>query len=80
MKNIIEIWQPRYKDNKVLIAAYKIHKGTNYLKFTKAKHLEGIIFEFDGDYALNCPLQKNGGTVVVCLPFEKLKNTGEEEV
>ena len=36
--NKIEIWQPRYKDRKVLIATYKVG-NQNSIIFTKAKHL-----------------------------------------
>ena len=46
--NVIEIWQPKYMTDTCLIAAYKV-KEDNIIKFTKAKHLEGMKFKISGD-------------------------------
>ena len=70
---VIEIWQPRYKDKKVLIATHKVANGKNYLTFTKDNRLKGIIFEFDGDEVRKCPTQANGRGTVYIYPFSKLR-------
>lgn len=70
--NIIEIWQPRYKDNTVLIATYKV-KTENYIKFTKAKHLEGRMFFITDSDIKQCPTQQNGNGRVYVVPMDLLK-------
>lgn len=57
--NRIEIWQPRYKDRKVLIAKYKVGVN-NEIVFTKAKHLEGKVFKMKGAKIEKYPLDTNG--------------------
>ena len=66
----IEIWSPRYKDNTVLIASYKVKKGRNYVEFTKAPHLTGFYWATDKDIKAS-PVQKNGKIIVYCVPFDK---------
>lgn len=79
--NTIEIWQPRYKDNKVLIATYKVKGGYNYIKFTKAKHLQGKLFRVHSTDILDCPVQRNGNANVFVVPMsalELVESTAEE--
>jgi len=77
--NVIEIWQPRYKDNTVLIATYKVKQGYNYVRFTKAKHLEGMLFRFHSTDINTNNVQRNGKALMYILPFDKLENITEEE-
>lgn len=75
-KNIIEIWAPRYMDSTVLIAIKKVVPGKNYVKFTKAAHLQGL-YEVDSDIIKSSPKQKNttklGKFIEVCIvPLDKL--------
>lgn len=76
--NVIEIWQPRYKDNTVLIATYKVKSGYNYIKFTKAKHLEGKLYRLHSTDIDNRKVQRNGNGNVYIVPFEKLELVEDE--
>lgn len=38
---MIDIWQPRWKDRKVLIACYKVGDGDVFVRFTKTPSMEG---------------------------------------
>lgn len=68
----IEIWQPRYSTNSVLIAQYKV-EPCNYITFTKAKHLQGMTFYIDGDNVRSCPLVTNGRIKCYDVPFDLLQ-------
>ena len=72
MRKILEIWQPRYKDNVVLIAKFKVCKGENLITFTKAKHLEGMVFSVEEEAIRSCPLQSNGKIDCYAVPMELL--------
>ena len=72
---MIEIWQPRYKDNRVLIAAHKVEDGVNEIIFTKAKHLEGVVFTIEGDEIRSCPLESNGKIDCYSVPLSRLKRS-----
>lgn len=74
---MIEIWQPRYKDNVVLVATYKVKPGLNYIKFTKAKHLQGMIFAINSTEVCRCATEgiegKNGAIHrMYAIPFDML--------
>lgn len=69
--NKIEIWKPRYHDNKVLIAAYKL-RGENEIVFTRAKHLAGMSFYVDAATVQSCPTTSNGSISCYEVPFDKL--------
>ena len=56
---MIDIWQPRWHDRKVLIAKYKVHEGDNEIRFTKTPSLEGI-YLIDGLAIRQSPLESNG--------------------
>lgn len=71
MQNI-EIWQPRYKDNKVLIAKYKIG-ADNLITFTKAKHLKGMRFRISGQDIQKYPITDNGKIACYEVPFDVLE-------
>ena len=81
--NAIEIWQPRYKDNVVLVAKYKVKAGLNYIKFTKAKHLAGMIFAINSTEVCRCPIEniegKNGSYhSMYAIPFDWLHRIEDE--
>ena len=68
-KNVIEIWQPRYKDRTCLIAKYKV--GTlNKITFTKAKHLQGMEFELTGAEIAKHPIEDNGKIACYVVPMD----------
>jgi hypothetical protein len=70
--NEIVIWQPRYKDRKVLIAKYKIGNH-NKVTFTKAKHLAGKEFYISGVDIINYPLEDNGKIACYAVPLDDLE-------
>jgi len=59
MSNRLEIFAPRYKDMKVLIAKYKVGFN-NEIVFTKAKHLAGKRFAIKGAKIMGYPTTTNG--------------------
>ena len=67
---MIEIWQPRWHDRKVLIAKYKVSSGKNSIRFTKAKSLLGKTFDLNGDIISQYPLETNGTIPCYAVPLE----------
>lgn len=70
---MIEIWQPRYKDDTCLIACYKVTDGMNLIRFTKAKHLLGKIFQCSSEEIRKCKTQSNGRIDVYVVPMKLLE-------
>ena len=70
---MIEIWEPRYKDNVVLVACYKVTSGENKITFTKAKHLRGMVFSIDGEDIKCYPTTSNGKIKCYEVPMDALK-------
>jgi hypothetical protein len=70
--NVIEIWQPRYKDRKVLVAKYKV-KQQNKIVFTKAKHLADKQFYLNGADASKYPIETNGKIACYAIPLDDLE-------
>ena len=71
---MIDIWQPRYSTNSVLVAVYRVVSGENQVRFTKAKHLNGMIFKFDGNAVREkCPIESNGKVACYSIPMEMLE-------
>lgn len=70
--NLIDIWSPRYKDRKVLIASYKV-KEMNKIIFTKAKHLEGREYCMSGAKIRSYPIDTNGKVQVYAVPLDDLE-------
>jgi hypothetical protein len=65
---MIEIWQPRWKDRKVLVAKYKV--GTlNKIVFTKAKAYEGMTFILQGKDIATYPIEDNGKISCYAVPL-----------
>lgn len=75
---MIEIWNPKYSTDEVLIAKYKVSPGINRIKFTKAKALKGMIFEIEGSEIMKYPVKPNGKIPCYFVPMEKLKNVTRE--
>lgn len=67
---MIEIWQPRWHDRKVLIATYKV-TAENEIIFTKAPSLPGR-YRIGGDVVRSCPVETNGAISVYAVPLDKL--------
>ncbi len=68
----IEIWAPRYKDRKVLIARHKV--GThNEIIFTKAKHLMGQSYYLAGEKIRSYPMDTNGTLDCYAVPVDELE-------
>lgn len=76
--NYIEIWQPRYKDRKVLLACHKV-AAHNKVVFTKAKHLEGQEYYIAGSVANTYPKETNGKIMCFAVPLEELRLIEEGE-
>ncbi len=70
--NKIEIWAPRYKDNKVLIAKYKVREH-NEIVFTKAKHLMDTTWYISGDEIKSQTLESNGKVECYAVPIGLLE-------
>lgn len=71
--NKIKIWEPRYHDDVVLIAKYKVREF-NQIVFTKAKHLVGKDFFVAGKDVVECPLEDNGKIACYAVPMDKLSS------
>lgn len=79
MREVIEIWQPRYKDNVVLIATYKVMDGNNFIRFTKAKHLAGSLFVVHSSVIRSCPKDTNGKIACFAVPLDMLEKVEGNE-
>lgn len=77
-ENIIEIWQPKYKTDSVLIATYKV-ESENTIIFTKAKHLEGMRFHITGEKIRECPVTTNGRITCYDVPMKYLDKEIDKE-
>ena len=69
--NKIEIWQPKYKTDSVLIATYKV-APENTIIFTKAKHLEGKEYSISGADIRQFPVVNNGKISCYDVPMSAL--------
>ena len=75
---MIEIWQPRWHDRKVLIAKYKVCAGKNRIKFTKGT-LKDKLFDIDGMEISKCPVETNGSISCYAVPLDLLRAVEEKE-
>jgi hypothetical protein len=69
--NKIDIWQPRWKDRKVLLATFKV-KQDNIVVFTKTPSLKGE-FYISGATARQYPLENNGKIDCYAVPLSELE-------
>jgi hypothetical protein len=66
-----EIWQPRWHDRKVLLAAHKVGSH-NLVKFTKAPTLEGEYY-ISGRDVFQCDRENNGKIDCYAVPLKFLE-------
>ena len=66
---MIDIWQPRWKDRKVLIATYKVKPGKNKVTFSKTKCLPGV-YEVEGKDIVKYPVESNGTIGCYAVPLD----------
>lgn len=76
--NLIDIWSPRYRDRKVLIASYKV-KENNKIIFTRAKHLAGHEYYMSGAKIRSYPIDTNGKVQVYAVPLDDLESLEYKE-
>lgn len=76
---LIEIWQPRYKDRTALIAKYKVG-NENLIRFTKAKHLKGMSFVVSGQDIQKHPLEDNGKVPCYAVPMDTILDNRREDL
>lgn len=69
--NKIDIWQPRWKDRRVLLASFKV-KQDNIVIFTKSPTLPGE-FYISGTTARKYPLETNGKIECYAVPLSELE-------
>jgi hypothetical protein len=72
MREMIEVWEPKWKTREVLIACHKVSRGRNLIKFTKTKSLP-YVYELDGDDIMDCPVVSNGRIECYAVPISYLK-------
>lgn len=68
---LIDIWQPRWKDRKVLIASHKVGVH-NKIIFSKTKSLPGEYY-ISGLDIRQYPGQSNGKIMCYCVPLDALQ-------
>lgn len=67
-----EIWQPRYHDKTVLLAARKV--GThNKILFTKAPSMGNTPYYIAGNIVKKCTQESNGKIMCYVVSIEKLE-------
>ena len=67
---VIEVWEPKYSTNEVLVAVYKV-KDKNKIKITKGAY-KGT-YEMSGIAARSYPVISNGRIPCFALPISKLR-------
>ena len=73
MKELIEVWEPKYSNNTVRVNVNKVRMGENQLIFTKAPSMGDKIYVFDGAKAKTCPIKPNGRGRVYEIPLDWLE-------
>lgn len=67
-----EIWEPRWKDKVVLLAAHKV--GThNKIKFTKTPSMGTEPYYIDGKTVKKYKKESNGRLMCYAVPLDKLE-------
>ena len=75
---MIEIWNPRWHDRKVLIAKYKV-TNDNKIVFTKAKSLAGKVYSMTGDEISQYPIETNGTISCYVVPLDEVQKNELQE-
>ncbi len=70
--NLIKIWAPKYSTNEVLIGAHHVTTGINEIVFTRAPHLEGKVYQIEGEKVRSYLKKENGKGFVYCVPMAEL--------
>lgn len=68
MKNIIEVWNPKYSTNEVLVSLYKLKQGDNYIRITKDKNYKDKLLKINYQDTLQFGIQQNGRGKVRVIP------------
>lgn len=72
----IDIWQPRWKDRKILIAKFKV--GThNEITFSKTKSMPGTYY-LSGETIKKYPLETNGKIACYAVHMDELESLERE--
>lgn len=69
---MLEIWDVRWHDRKVLIAKYKVCSGNNDIIFTKGT-LKGKKFRINGIDLSKYPIESNGRIDCYAIPLDKME-------
>ena len=69
--NVIEIWQPRWKDRMILIAKHKVGLH-NEIRFTKTKSLPNTYY-LSSEAIRGCENDTNGKIPCYAVPMNELK-------
>lgn len=69
---MIEIWQPRWKDKTVLLAAYKVKGDVTEVIFTKTPSLANKVFKVKSGVVKQCPLESNGKLMCYAVPLDMI--------
>lgn len=67
--NTIEIWSPRFYDQKVLIKAFQLQPGMNRIVFTKSRAWANKELLMDADRIRSYPIEAHGRTGVYAVPL-----------
>jgi hypothetical protein len=70
--NKLEIWAPRWKDRKVLIAKYKVQEN-NQIVFTKTNTLKDKEYFMKGAKIAKYPIEDNGKIACYVVPLDDLE-------
>ena len=76
MSKTIEIFAPRWRDRKVLIAKYKVSNGDIHVKFTKAGSWNGVYFIAVNDIK-QCSIDTNGTIDCYAVPLSMLEKVSD---
>lgn len=68
---LIDIWQPRWKDRVVMVAKYKVGMH-NCITFSKTKSMPGEYY-LSGEEIKKHPLNTNGKLDCYAVPMDKLE-------
>lgn len=74
-----DIWQPRWRDRKVLLAKHKVGSD-NFITFSKTPSLPGV-FHITGSSVRNCPIEYIGPKKMACyaVPLDELHQDEHNE-
>lgn len=71
---VLQIWEPKYTTDSVLLATYKVNKsGDTYITFTHDTRLSGRLFKVAKEDVLTAPTKSNGKITCYNIPMSKLK-------